>query len=118
MSGSFVITASTGQVESCFEAQIAIGQNADELSMTRHGNARDPIALHQFERVGDLLFRLDRDRIDDHAALSALYAVDFFRLTLDAHVLVDDADAALLGQRDREVRLGHRVHGRAEDRDV
>ena len=31
---------------------------------------------------------------------------------------MDDADAALLGQGDGQGRLGHRVHGRRENRDV
>jgi hypothetical protein len=34
------------------------------------------------------------------------------------HVLVDDADAAFLGQRDRQPRLRHRVHGRGHHGDV
>ena len=34
------------------------------------------------------------------------------------HVAVDDADAALLRERDGQVRLGDRVHGGADDRNV
>ena len=42
----------------------------------------------------------------------------FARLGLDAHVLVDDADAAFLRDGDREARFGDRVHGRGEDRQI
>ena len=40
------------------------------------------------------------------------------RLGLDAHVLVDDADAAFLRDRDREARFGDRVHGGGQDRQI
>ena len=40
------------------------------------------------------------------------------RLILRRHVLVNDADAAFLRERDREPRLGDGVHGGRDDRDV
>jgi len=40
------------------------------------------------------------------------------RLILRRHVLVDDSDAAFLGERDRESRFGDRIHGRRDDRNV
>ena len=39
-------------------------------------------------------------------------------LRLDRQVLVDDAEAALLGHGDRQARLGDRVHRGRDDRDV
>ena len=50
------------------------------------------------ERVVD-----DRYRIDDHPRLAAFYLIDLFGLLLDRKILVDDADAALLGKRDGEL---------------
>ena len=44
--------------------------------------------------------------------------VDLFGLTVDRHVLVDDAEPAVLRHRDRQPGLGDRVHRRGEDRDV
>ena len=44
--------------------------------------------------------------------------VDLLGLPLDRHVLVDDAQAALLGQGDGHLALGDRVHRRAEQGDV
>ena len=58
------------------------------------------------------------DRVHDHARLRALDLVDLGRLGLDRHVLVDEAEPALLGQGDREVGLGHGVHRRRDDRDL
>jgi hypothetical protein len=50
--------------------------------------------------------------------LAALDPVHLLGLGLDGEVLVDDADPPLLGEGDGQARLGHRVHGRGEDRDV
>ena len=50
--------------------------------------------------------------IDDHPRFRALHLVDFLGLRVDRHVLVDDAEAALLGHGDGEPRLGDGVHGR------
>ena len=63
-------------------------------------------------------FGVDGDRVDDHAAFTALDAVHFLGLPLDGHVAVDDADAALLRQRDGQVRFGDGVHGRRSDGNV
>ncbi len=52
------------------------------------------------------------------AALELLDDRDLPRLILRAHVLVDDAHAAFLGQRDREPRLRHRVHRGGQQGDV
>jgi hypothetical protein len=93
-------------IEVRFEAQIAIGQDADELALLaaiggdRH--ARNPVLLHQVERFEDPVGRRERDRIDDHAALGPLHAIHFGGLFLDREVLVDDADAALLRHGDRQ----------------
>jgi hypothetical protein len=65
-----------------------------------------------------LSVRRHGDRVDDHAAFRALHLVDFVGLLLDGQIAMDDAQAALLRQRDRHVRLGDRVHGGADDGNV
>jgi hypothetical protein len=70
------------------------------------------VRLHQAARLADLRARADGDGIDDHARDGPLDLVHLARLVLRRHVLVDDADAALVGERDRERRLGHGVHRR------
>ncbi len=101
-----------------FESQIAIGQDSDQPAVLGHRHAGDAVAFHQRERVGNLELGLDGDGVDNHSAFTALHAVHFFGLALDGHVAMNDADAALLRQGDGEVRLGDRVHGRADDRDI
>ena len=66
----------------------------------------------------DRLVGRQRDGIENDAVGRALDLVDLLGLLLDRHVLVDDADAAFLGQGDRHLVLGHRVHRRAEQRNV
>ena len=82
------------------------------------GHAGDPVLRHQLERLVDPVVGGERDRVDDHAALRTLHAVDLRGLFLDGEVLVDDAEAALLRHRDGEPRLGDGVHRCAEQRHV
>src|SRR5262249_39798610 len=61
---------------------------------------------------------MDRDRVDDHPALRLLHLLDLERLLRDGEIPVDDAEPALLRHRDRGARLGHGVHGSADEGDV
>ena len=105
-------------IEVGLEAQVAVRQDADEpaflAAVLGDRHAGDPVFLHQLERFVDPVRRGQRDRVDDHAALGPLDAIDFGRLLLDRQVLVDDADAALLRHRDGQPRFGDGVHRRAE----
>ena len=80
--------------------------------------AGDVVAGHQLERVADQGTRLQGDRLHDHARLRALHLVDLRDLILDREVAVDDADASLPRERDRQARLRDRVHGGGDDRDL
>ena len=71
-------------------------------------NAGNAVLAHQRQRVGERFVRQDGDRIDHHAAFIALDLADLLGLRLRLHIAVDDADAAGLGERDGEPRLGHR----------
>ena len=66
----------------------------------------------------DGFIRRQRDRVGDDAVFAPLDLVHLAGLHGDRHVLVDDADAALLGERDGQFALGDRVHRRREDRNV
>ncbi len=59
-----------------------------------------------------------RDRIAHDAALELLDLLNLPRLFLRRHVLVDDADAAFLGHRDRQAEFGHRIHCCGQQRNV
>ena len=106
------------QVEAILETQVAIGENAHQHAVLGDRHARDAVARHQRLRGGNRLVRTDRDRVHDHAALTALHAVHFFRLPVDRHVAMHNADAALLRQRNRQVRFRHRIHGGGNNRNI
>ena len=57
-------------------------------------------------------------RIHDHAAFRFLDLVHLDGLTLDAHVPVYEADAALARHADGRVGFGDRIHGRTDNRDI
>ena len=44
-----------GNVGAGFEAQIAVGEDADQLLVLGDRHARDAIVAHDLQRVGDLL---------------------------------------------------------------
>ncbi len=101
------------------EPQVAVRQDSDELARgVDDRDPGDPEAGHHGERLRDLLVGKAGDRVDDHAALRPFHLVDLGRLVSDAEVLVDDAEPAVLRDRDREPRLGDGVHRRRDHRDV
>ena len=101
------------------EAHVATGDDADQLALAVQHRHAGEIALDgQADQVADGAGGVDGDRLAHHAALEALHGADLFGLLLGRHVLVHDADAALLGDRDRELGLGDRVHGRRHQGDV
>jgi hypothetical protein len=106
------------QIVARFKTKIAIGKNTDQFSALGHRHARDAIPFHQLQRIRYFLVGRDGNRIDDHAAFAALHLVHFFSLALHGHVAVDDPDAALLRERNGQVRFRHRIHGRADNRNI
>ena len=86
------------------EPEVSTRQDPDDRAVgLEHRQTRDAVGLHQRFRVASSRLGAQRDRIEDHA-------VGAERLTLStsgdltlrpAQVLVDHADAALLGERHR-----------------
>jgi len=72
----------------------------------------------KFDHLANGHVRLDADGIADDAAFEFLDAVYLPRLMLDGHVLMDDADAALLRHSDGETGFGDRVHRGGDHREV
>jgi len=58
------------------------------------------------------------DRIADHAAFELFDPIDLAGLGFHRHVLVNDADAALLRHGDGQAGFGHRVHGGGDHRQI
>ena len=61
---------------------------------------------------------LEGDRVEDDAVFAAFDLLDLVGLLGDAHIFVDDPDAAFLGQGDGQTGLCHRIHGRTDQGDV
>ncbi len=92
------------------EAEVAVGEDSDELFVLGDGDAGDLVAAHDVECGGDGLLGRDGDGVDDHSAFRALDLVDLAGLLLDGEVAVDYPEASLLGHGDGEARLGYGVH--------
>ncbi len=104
-----------GNVEAGFEAEIAVGEDANKFLVLSNWNTGDLVFPHHLDGVGNLIVGRHCDGIDDHAAFRALHLVDFLGLLLDGQVTVHNAEAALLRQRNRHSGFGDGVHGGAND---
>ena len=105
-------------VEVFFEAQVAVGDDADHFAALDDRQAGDAMLALQRDGVAHLHLRSDRDRIDHDAELVALDAGDFTGLRVGGEVLVDDPDAALLRHGDGQAGFGDGVHGGGHEGDV
>ena len=85
--------------------------DAHDFLAEHHRHARDVFRPRELDHLANGHVRIDADRIGDDTALELLDAVDLPRLILDRHVLVNDADAALLSDGDRQTGLGNGIHG-------
>ena len=100
------------------EAEVAVRDDADELAVLTDRHAGDLVAAHEAVRLAHRVVRRKVERIDDNAVFGALDHIDKVCLTLDRHILVNDADAALTRDRDRHFRLGDGIHRRCHNRGI
>jgi hypothetical protein len=106
------------------EPHVAIGENADQFAGPSiaaafdHRNPGNVMLLHQCQRVGERRFRIDRDRIHDHAGFEFLHLSHLQGLRFRIEIAVEDADAAGLRHGDRHMRFGHCIHRRGDDRNI
>ena len=114
---SLVIRSRTGRSMLVSKRRSRLVRMPTSLSCLHHGHAGDLELGHEGFGVADGGVRVDDDGIGDHARLTALHLVHFLGLAVDAEVLVDDADAPLLGQGDGQAALGDGVHGGGEEGD-
>ena len=105
-------------VELGFEAQVAVGNDADHLPGLDHREARDLVLLLQRDHLAHGHLRRNGHRVAQHARLEALDLRNLCRLRLRSEILVDDADPAFLRDGDRQARLRDRIHGGRDERDV
>lgn len=107
-----------GLVEAVFEAQVAVGDDADQLAPFDHRQARDAMLALQRDGVAHLHVGGDGNRVDDDAEFVALDARDFLGLVIGRQILVDDPYPAFLRHGDGQARFGHGVHGGGHERNV
>ncbi len=72
----------------------------------------------KLDRVAHRHVLRDRDRVAQHTGFVTLHLHHLSRLLLGSHVLVNDADTALLRESNGKPRVGHRIHRRRNERDV
>ena len=100
------------------KTQVAVGQNTHEFFALGHRHTADPILCHECESITDGFVRPHGDRVGDHARLAAFHPQHMLGLDLGREILVDDTNAALASHRHGHGRLGHRVHGCREQRNI
>ena len=106
-------------LEITHEAQVAVGDNAHQLSVAvDHRYAADVIFLHHGKRICHTAATADCHRVVNHAVLGTLHSVHLPGLLGNAHVLVDYAEATLTGYGYGQRALGHRIHRRRYQRHV
>ena len=92
--------------------------DSDHLGTEYHWHTGDIFRARQFQDLTNGHVRIHGYRIADHAAFELLHPIDLPCLGIDRHVLVNDADAALLGNGDGEACLGDRIHGRRHNGEI
>ena len=108
-----------GTVEATLEAQVAVGDDADEhVVAVDDGDAADAVFRHQVEGVFHRSVDMDGHRVADHAVLGAFHLAHLGGLFADGHVLVQHADAAFLCDGDGHAALRHGVHAGGDHGDV
>ena len=105
-------------VEARLKTHIAAGDNADQLAVLRDWHAGNALLARELEDFANGGVGGDGERLADHAALKLLDAPHFLGLTVGSEIFVDNAEPALLRQADSGARLGHRVHGGRQQRDI
>ncbi len=84
-----------GLIEIPLELKVAVGNDSDETAATRYDrNAGDPESRHQRDCFAHGGIGRQRYRIQNDSALRSLHSIDFGRLSVHRHVLVNHTDAA------------------------
>ena len=93
------------------KAHIAVGQDTDQFAIAvGHGNAADPVQLHQRLRIAQRGIGADRDRVDHHPAFVPLDRAHGGALIGHFKIAVQHADAAQLRHCNRHIGFGHGIH--------
>ena len=101
-------------VEVVHEAEVAVGDDADELArLVADRHTGDLILAHQFVGFVDVVVRVEEEGVCDDAVLAPFYAFDLIALRLCGHILMDRPGASLTCHSDGESGFGDGIHRRA-----
>ena len=108
-----------GAVEATLEAQVAVGDDADQdVVAVHHGYAADVVFAHQVEGVFHGGVHMDGDGVANHAVFGAFHFAHLGGLLADGHVFVQHADTPLLRDGDGHAAFGDGVHTGGNHGDV
>ena len=109
-----------GQIQTRFKTQIAVGHDADNLAVLHHRQPRHfAFALRTLrQQFANEFVGRHGHGVFHNAAFVAFHLAHCQSLLLGRHIFVDDADAAFLRHGNRQTRLGNRVHGSGQQRQV
>ena len=99
----------------------APGQQAEQFVVgIDDGEGAEAVAAlaYEVEHLADLLVGVGLDRLLDEAVNVVFHAGDFFDLLLVAHVVVNQAHAAVERHLDRHLGFGYGVHIGRDDRNL
>ena len=105
-------------VEAGLKAQVAAGDDTDRLAVIHHRHAGDTVLAGQLQHLADGGVGAHGNRVGNDAGFVFLDQAHMTGLGLGRHRLMNNADAAFLGDGDSQASLGHRVHGRRDQRDI
>ena len=105
-------------VEIGHKPHIAVGDDTHQFAVLADGNTGDLEFTHQ--RIGFINKVIGRkeEGLIDNAVLTALYPLNFFRLLLDGHILMNDTDAAFPRHGDRHLAFGNSIHRGTHQRNI
>jgi hypothetical protein len=106
------------EVQARLETQVAPRHQADHLARIAHRKAGNAELLGQGHHLAHRVLGRDHHRVAQHTGLVALDTRHLGRLLLRREVLVHNADAALLRDRDGEARFGHGIHRGGNQRQI
>ena len=106
----------TGQIR--LETHITVRNDADQFAILCDRHTGNMVFVHQFVRIRQGVVRSEVDRIHDDAVFRTLDQLHFSGLLINAHILVNDTDAALARHGDRHFCFSDGIHAGAHDRNI
>ena len=107
-------------IQVLLEAQVTIGNNTNEATIgsNYYGNATNMIFRHQGKDIAHGSVRRSTNGSVYHTVFGTLHLADLMRLSLNAHVLMDNANTAFTSHGNSHLGLGHCIHSSRDNRNI